>query len=92
MDRAACPVDNVFFDSRTLSFIDSDGDRRIRAMELISAVKWTISILKDLILSVIRRNGIFYDRSGKDWDAGIVKIIENSISLKQAFWLPTKVS
>jgi hypothetical protein len=36
------------------------------------------------------RNGIFYDRSGNDWDATIVKIIENPISLKQAFWLPYK--
>ncbi|HQR29698.1 MAG TPA: phage holin family protein [Anaeromyxobacteraceae bacterium] len=34
------------------------------------------------------RNGIFYDRSGKDWDATITKIVENPISLRQAFWSP----
>lgn len=36
------------------------------------------------------RNGVFYDRNGNDWDATVVKIIENPISLKQAFWLPYK--
>jgi hypothetical protein len=34
------------------------------------------------------RNGIFYDRKGRDWDATIIKVIENTISLRQAFWLP----
>ncbi len=42
----ACPIDNVYFDNRTLSLIDTDGDRRIRANELIAAIKWTISLLK----------------------------------------------
>jgi hypothetical protein len=36
------------------------------------------------------RNGVFYDRTGKDWDATIVRIIENPISLRQSFWLPYK--
>jgi hypothetical protein len=39
---------------------------------------------------IVGRNGIFYDRSGNDWDACIAKIIENPISLRQAFWLPYK--
>lgn len=39
---------------------------------------------------IVGRNGVFYDRSGLDWDATIVKIIENPISLRQAFWLPYK--
>ena len=34
------------------------------------------------------RNGIFYDLDGKDWDATIVKIVDNAISLKEAFWEP----
>ncbi|HET8725207.1 MAG TPA: hypothetical protein VFM53_13510 [Anaeromyxobacteraceae bacterium] len=34
------------------------------------------------------RNGIFYDRNGQDWDATITKIVENPISLRQAFWSP----
>ena len=36
----------------------------------------------------IGRNGIFYDRDGKDWDATIVKMLDNSISIKEAFWDP----
>lgn len=37
---------------------------------------------------MVGRNGVFYDRKGADWDATIVKIIENPISIRQAFWLP----
>ncbi len=36
------------------------------------------------------RNGVFYDRRGRDWDATVVKIVENPISLGQAFWSPYK--
>jgi len=36
----------------------------------------------------VGRNGIFYDLDAKDWEATIVKIIDNSISLKEAFWDP----
>lgn len=39
---------------------------------------------------IVGRNGLFYDRSGKDYDATITKIIENPISLRQAFWSPYK--
>lgn len=36
------------------------------------------------------RNGIFYDRKGVDWDATITKIVDNPISIRQAFWAPYK--
>lgn len=36
------------------------------------------------------RNGVFYDRKGQDWDATIVRIIDNPISIRQAFWSPYK--
>jgi hypothetical protein len=39
---------------------------------------------------MVGRNGIFYDRKGRDWDATISKIIENPISIPQAFWAPYK--
>lgn len=39
---------------------------------------------------LVGRNGVFYDRKGRDWDATIVKIVEHPISLRQAFWLPYK--
>jgi hypothetical protein len=39
---------------------------------------------------MIGRNGVFYDRKGRDWDATITKIIDNPISVRQAFWAPYK--
>jgi hypothetical protein len=38
----------------------------------------------------VGRNGIFYDRAGKDWDATITKIVSNPISVREAFWAPYK--
>ena len=38
----------------------------------------------------VGRNGLFYDRAGADWDATIVKLVENPISVRQAFWTPYK--
>jgi hypothetical protein len=38
----------------------------------------------------VGRNGLFYDRKGRDWDATITKIIDNPISIRQAFWSPYK--
>jgi len=37
---------------------------------------------------MVARNGVFYDRQGRDWDATITKIIDHPISLRQAFWSP----
>ena len=39
---------------------------------------------------MVGRNGVFYDRQGRDWDATITKIVDNPISLRQAFWAPYK--
>jgi hypothetical protein len=39
---------------------------------------------------MVGRNGVFYDRKGQDWDATITKIVENPISIREAFWSPYK--
>lgn len=39
---------------------------------------------------MVGRNGIFYDRDGRDWDATIIRVVDNPISLRQAFWSPYK--
>jgi hypothetical protein len=39
---------------------------------------------------VVGRNGVFYDRTGDDWDATITKIVSNPLSIRQAFWSPYK--
>lgn len=36
------------------------------------------------------RNGVFYDRQGRDWNASVIKVVENPISVRQAFWSPYK--
>ena len=36
------------------------------------------------------RNGVFYDRQGRDWTANVVRVVENPISVRQAFWSPYK--
>ena len=33
-------------------------------------------------------NALFYDRYGQDWDAVVTKVVDNPISVKQAFWSP----
>jgi hypothetical protein len=39
---------------------------------------------------MVGRNGIFYDRKGRDWDATIVKLLQHPISVREAYWLPYK--
>lgn len=39
---------------------------------------------------MVGRNGVFYDRQGRDWDATITKVVANPISLREAFWSPYK--
>ena len=36
----------------------------------------------------VGKNGVFYDNDGLDYDATVFKIIENPISILQAFWTP----
>ena len=38
----------------------------------------------------VGRNGVFYDRDGKDWEAVVTKVVENQVSLVEAFWAPWK--
>jgi len=38
----------------------------------------------------VGRNGLFYDRKGRDWDATITSIVDNPISIRQAFFSPYK--
>lgn len=55
--------------------------------------KETISIVAAITAGdegdiAIGRNGIFYDREGNDWDASVVKVVQNAISVSEAFWSP----
>lgn len=39
-------------------------------------------------LMVAGRNGIFYDRQGRDWRASVTKVVAQPVSIRQAFWSP----
>jgi len=38
----------------------------------------------------VGRNGVFFDRKGRDWDATVTKVVANPISVREAFWAPYK--
>ena len=53
----------------------------------------TMDIVAAMTAGTIRnlrpgKNGIFYDRQGQDWDAVITKVVDNPVSVSQAFWSP----
>lgn len=52
-------------------------------MQIVAAV--TVGDIRNL---TVGKNGIFYDRAGNDWDATITNVIDNPISIGQAFWSP----
>lgn len=41
-----CPTDNIEFDTRTLEYLDSDNDHRVKIPEILAGLKWICSILK----------------------------------------------
>ena len=54
-----------------------------KTIQIVAAV--TMGEIKNL---TVGKNAIFYDRQGNDYDATITKIIDNPISIRQAFWSP----
>jgi hypothetical protein len=43
----SCPVKGLEFDPRTLALLDSDADNRVRVEEVLAAVRWVCTVLKD---------------------------------------------
>lgn len=39
-------------------------------------------------LMVPGRHGVFVDRQGRDWKAKVLKVVEQPVSIRQAFWAP----
>ena len=50
---------------------------------IVAAV--TVGEVGDLVAG---KNAIYYDNSGLEWDAVITKVVDNPISVLQAFWSP----
>lgn len=49
-----------------------------------------VAVLTDGEVNDVRvgKNAVFYDNGGQDWDAVITQIVDNPISIRQAFWSP----
>ena len=54
-----------------------------KSMQIVAAV--TQGEIKNLSVG---KNAVFYDNEGLDYDATVTKIIDNPISIRQAFWTP----
>ena len=52
-------------------------------LPIVAAV--TVGEIGDLIVG---KNAVYYDNSGLEWDAVITKVVDNPISVAQAFWSP----
>ena len=52
-------------------------------LQIVAAV--TVGEIGNLIVG---KNAIYYDNAGTEWDAVITKVIDNPISISQAFWSP----
>lgn len=52
-------------------------------MQIVAAM--TVGDIRNL---KVGKHALFYDRQGRDWEAEVVKIVDNPISIAQAFWSP----
>lgn len=52
-------------------------------LQIVAAV--TVGDIGNLIVG---KNAVYYDNAGVEWDAVITKIVDNPISVAQAFWSP----
>lgn len=66
-----------------LIYCDCESKRLGKQMQIVAAM--TIGGIRNL---TVGKNALFYDNEGNDWDAVVTKIIDNPISIGQAFWSP----
>ena len=66
-----------------LLYCNCENKKTGKKLQIVAAM--TQGEIKNLSVG---KNGIFYDNDGLDYDATVFKIIENPISLRQAFWNP----
>ena len=66
-----------------LIYCDCESKKLGKKMQIVAAM--TQGEIKNLSVG---KNAIFYDNAGNDYDATITKIIDNPISIRQAFWTP----
>ena len=66
-----------------LLYCNCENKKTGKKLQIVTAM--TQGEIKNLSVG---KNGIFYDNDGLDYDATVFKIIENPISIRQAFWTP----
>ena len=66
-----------------LVYCDCESKKLGQKMQVVAAV--TVGDIRNL---PVGKNALFYDNQGNDWDAVVTKIIDNPISISQAFWSP----
>ncbi len=66
-----------------LIFCDCENKAQGKKMSIVAAMTQG-----DIHNLEVGKNCIFYDRNGLDYDAVVTKIIDNPISIRQAFWTP----
>lgn len=73
----------VSFSGMYLIYCDCTSKSTNEKMTIVSAL--TNGDIDNL---VVGKNALFIDRKGHDWDATVIKIIDNPISIRQAFFSP----
>ena len=66
-----------------LLYCDCESKKLGKKMQIVAAM--TQGEVNNL---TVGKNAIFYDNAGNDYDATVTKIIDNPISIRQAFWTP----
>ena len=66
-----------------LLYCDCTTKQSASKLQIVAAV--TVGEVGNLSVG---KNAIYYDTKGVEWDAVITKIVDNPISVKQAFWSP----
>ena len=76
--EAQAPASGMF-----LVYCDCTSKKLSKTMKIVAAM--TMGEVKNV---TVGKNALFYDRQGNDWEATVYKIIDNPISIRQAFWSP----
>ena len=75
---AQAPLSGIY-----LLYCNCESKKLGKSMAIVAAM--TQGDIKNLSVG---KNGVFYDNEGNDYDATVTKIIDNPISIRQAFWTP----
>lgn len=73
----------IYCDCRRIKTEEGAGKGEAETMRMVAAMTAGNA---DLLLE--GRNGVYVDNSGQNWDATLVKLVSNPISLREALWQP----